>query len=124
MKLSLHTLCVSSCDHQVVIRCCIHGSAFSTNAVSFFTAPCHYTCRALDHKHDRLREERELWEEEKAQLIRERGQWAEQRGAALAAAEQAATLQAALASHMGNAPLLKVIIFAMASGISGSSHGR
>ncbi|KAK9825276.1 hypothetical protein WJX74_005158 [Apatococcus lobatus] len=64
--------------------------------------------RQLDHKHDRLHEERVLWEEERAQLIRERGHWAEQRGAALAAAEQAATLQAALASQMGNAPLLKV----------------
>lgn len=73
-------------------------------------AGCHYICRALDHKHERLREERELWEEEKAQLFRERGQWAEQRGAALAAAEQAATLQAALTSHMGNTPQFKVCL--------------
>ena len=43
-------------------------------------------------------------EAERQQLVRDRGLWAEQRGAALAASEQAATLQAALASHMKGTP--------------------
>ncbi len=65
-------------------------------------------CREVDHKRAKLRKEMEAIEAERHQLLQERGLWAEQRGAALAAAEQATSLQRALASHVKDMPGLKV----------------
>ena len=67
-------------------------------------------CREVEHKQGRVRAQTEAMETERQQLVRDRGLWAEQRGAALAASEKAATLQAALASHMKGTPNFQVSI--------------